>query len=138
MNQSGNHEKGQPQGGKKGQPQGVAPTDASQEEIMKYNPDIHHRRSIRLKGYDYSRAGLYFITICAQDQLCLFGKIENGQMVLNDAGKMIQTVWNELPVFYIGFNIHGFVVMPNHVHGIIEIKQNPNTGAAVGAGPISA
>ena len=57
---------------------------------MTYNPDFHHRRSIRLKGYDYSRVGLYFITIYVQHRLCLFGKIENGMMKLNDAGKMIE------------------------------------------------
>jgi hypothetical protein len=47
---------------------------------MKYNPAIHHRRSIRLKGYDYSQAGLYFVTICCQDMICRFGKIENEEM----------------------------------------------------------
>ena len=55
----------------------------------KYNPNIHHRRSIRLKGYDYSQEGLYFITICVKDRECLFGKIENNEMILNDAGKML-------------------------------------------------
>jgi putative transposase len=55
---------------------------------MTYNPNIHHRRSIRLKGYDYSRAGAYYITICCQDRAYLFGKIAHGEMMLNDAGKM--------------------------------------------------
>ncbi|TCL75296.1 transposase IS200 family protein [Hydrogenispora ethanolica] len=95
---------------------------------MTYNPAIHHRRSIRLKGYDYSRAGLYFITICTQNRLHLLGKIENGAMILNDAGRMVATVWNEIPRHYGGFAIHEFVVMPNHIHGIIEIV------ATVGAG----
>ena len=64
---------------------------------MKYNPDdIHHRRSIRLKGYDYSRAGLYFVTICTKNRLCLFGKIENRAMILNDPGIMIERQWQEL------------------------------------------
>ncbi len=57
---------------------------------MKYSPEIHHRRSIRLKGYDYSQAWLYFITICIQDSLYLFGKITNDEMVLNDSGMMIK------------------------------------------------
>ncbi|WP_132014634.1 transposase [Hydrogenispora ethanolica] len=96
---------------------------------MTYDPEIHHRRSIRLKGYDYSRAGLYFITICTQSRLHLLGKIENGAMILNDAGRMVATVWNEIPQHYSGFAIHEFVVMPNHIHGIIEIM------AMVGAGP---
>ena len=99
---------------------------------MKYDPDLHHRRSIRLKGYDYSQAGLYFITICTQNRLCVFGEIKNGEMVLNDAGMMIKTVWHEIPVYYHGFNIHEFIVMPNHVHGIIQIISNSKS---VGAGP---
>ena len=56
-------------------------------ENPKHTPHIHRRRSIRLKGYDYSQAGLYFITICCQNRTCMFGNIENGKMILNDAGK---------------------------------------------------
>lgn len=97
---------------------------------MKYNPDIHHRRSIRLKGYDYSQAGLYFITICTQNRLCIFGIIKNDEFIGNDSGRMIQAIWNDIPDYYDGFNTHEFIVMPNHIHGIIEIKNNP-----VGAGP---
>jgi putative transposase len=62
-----------------------------------YNPNIHHRKSIRLKGYDYSRQGLYFITICVQDRKCLFGRIENGEMVLNSGGKIADECWLEIP-----------------------------------------
>lgn len=98
---------------------------------MTYNPAIHHRRSIRLKGYDYTQAGLYFITICTQDRERLFGKIVNRKMILNDAGLMVETVWNEIPQFYIDFDIHSFIVMPDHIHGIIEKKsmQCPDVGA---------
>jgi len=99
---------------------------------MKYDPGIHHRRSIRLKNYDYSRRGLYFITICTQNRLCSFGGIKKGEIILNDAGKMIKTVWDEIPVYYQRFNVHEFIVMPNHIHGIIQIASNPNL---VGAGP---
>ena len=88
---------------------------------MKYNPDIHHRRSIRLRGYDYSQKGLYFVTICTQDRLCLFGDIENGEMNLNDAGKMVRTIWDQIPAHYCGVEIDQFVVMPNHIHGIVII-----------------
>ena len=63
---------------------------------MNYNPEIHHRRSIRLKGYDYSQEGLYFITICTQNSLHLFVEITNDEMVLNDSGMMIEKWWNEL------------------------------------------
>ncbi len=88
---------------------------------MKYNPKIHHRRSIRLKGYDYSQAGLYFITICCQDRECLFGHITNGEMILNDAGKMVETEWLKLPERFPNIALHEFVVMPNHFHAILEI-----------------
>ena len=60
---------------------------------MKYNPDIHHRRSVRLKGYDYSQAGAYFITVCVHNRECIFGKIENGKMLLNDFGIIVDGEW---------------------------------------------
>ena len=59
------------------------------EGIMPYNPDIHHRRSIRLRGYDYSRAGAYFVTICTHNKECLFGEIVDGKMRVNDAGRAV-------------------------------------------------
>ena len=87
---------------------------------MAYNPIIHHRRSIRLKGYDYSQAGLYFITICVKDRQCLFGGIENGEMILNDAGRMITKWYNELENKFPDKKCHEMVVMPNHFHCIIQ------------------
>jgi REP element-mobilizing transposase RayT len=89
----------------------------------KYNPNIHHRRSIRLKGYDYTQAGLYFITICCQDRACLFGKIENGEMILNNAGKMVETEWLKLRERFKNIELHEFVIMPNHFHAILEIVR---------------
>jgi len=88
---------------------------------MKYDPDIHHRRSIRLTGYDYSQCGYYFITVCTQGRRCLFGGIEKGRMILNDAGKMIGRWWNELKNKYANIEIDEYVIMPNHCHGIINI-----------------
>ncbi len=88
---------------------------------MTYDPHKHHRRSIRLKGYDYTQAGAYFVTICTQNRECLFGEVVDGEMRLNAAGQMIQSVWNELPAFYPGVDIDEFVVMPNHIHGIIVL-----------------
>ncbi len=87
---------------------------------MNFNPDIHHRRSIRLKGYDYSQAGLYFITICVQNREWLLGEIHDGEMVLNDAGKMTENWYYELENKYNDIKCHAMVVMPNHVHFIIE------------------
>ena len=91
---------------------------------MKYTPHIHHRRSIRLKGYDYSQNGAYFITICAQNRECLFGKIKNGEMILNNVGKMITKYWQEMPKKYPNVILDAFVIMPNHVHGILIIDNN--------------
>ncbi len=84
-------------------------------------PGRRNRRSIRLKGYDYSEAGAYFITICMQNRECLFGHIADGQMILNDTGMMIQIVWNEIPPHYPEIEIDAFIIMPNHIHGIIVI-----------------
>ena len=91
---------------------------------MKYNSDIHHRQSIRLQGYDYSQKGMYFVTICAQNKECLFGKIENSKMILNDAGNMIAVWWQKLFEKFSGIVMDEYVVMPNHLHGIIQIIGN--------------
>ena len=80
-----------------------------------------------MKGYDYSKAGLYFITFRVQNGRLLFGTIENGEMILNDAGKMIQTEWEKLPRRFNNMELHEFVVMPNHFHGIVQIV--PPVGA---------
>ena len=89
--------------------------------MNKYNPNIHHRRSIRLKGYDYSQAGLYFITICVKNRQCLFGNIANGKMILNDAGRMVQNQWVKLCQRFKNIQLHEYIVMPNHFHAILEI-----------------
>ena len=88
---------------------------------MKYNPKIHNRRSIRLKGYDYSQSGAYFITICCQDRECRFGKIKNDQMVLNEFGTIAYNEWNKLPERFPNFELDVFQIMPNHIHGIIVL-----------------
>ena len=85
------------------------------------------RRSIRLQGYDYSQSGVYYVTVCTRERQCLFGAVMDGQMQLNAAGQILQSVWESLPQFYEGVESDAFVVMPNHVHGIIIIR------AAVGA-----
>ena len=88
---------------------------------MNYNPDIHHRCSIRLKGYDYSRAGFYFITICTQNWQHLFGEIADGEMILNDAGRIAYNEWVRTPEIRSEIQLGEFVVMPNHFHGIVKI-----------------
>jgi REP element-mobilizing transposase RayT len=96
---------------------------------LKFNPDKYRRQSIRLKGYDYTLPGAYFITICTQNRECLFGDIVDGEMRLNEYGKMVLAVWNEMPEHYQGVDVDAFVVMPNHIHGIVLLNLN------VGAGP---
>jgi len=86
---------------------------------MRFHPERHQRRSIRLKSYDYRQAGAYFVTICTQDRAFLFGQVVHDEMQLNDAGKMVYDVWNDLPAFYPGVQTDAFIVMPNHIHGII-------------------
>lgn len=82
---------------------------------------LPNRKSIRLKGYDYSQAGLYFVTICTQNRAHLFGNIKNGEMILNDAGKMVETEWMKLTDRYKNIQLHEYVVMPNHFHAIFQI-----------------
>ena len=94
---------------------------------MAYNPTKHHRQSIRLKGYDYSKAGLYFITICCQDRVCRFGNVENGEMLLNEYGQIAYQEWIKLPERFSNFGLDVFQIMPNHVHGIIKLNE-PNAG----------
>ncbi len=92
---------------------------------MKYNPKIHHRRSIRLKGYDYSQAGAYFITICCKDMKCIFGKIENSEMILNEFGQIAFDEWIKLSERFANFEWDLFQIMPNHMHGILVLIENP-------------
>lgn len=87
---------------------------------MPYNSEKHKRKSIRLKGYDYSQAGLYFITICVKNRACLFGNIENGKMILNDAGKIIEKWYYELEHKFPDIKCDAMIVMPNHFHCIIK------------------
>ena len=95
--------------------------------LRKYN-----RRSIRLKNYDYSKAGYYFVTIVTQDRLHLFGEIVEGKMILNEAGRMIHTLWYEIMDDFPNVYLHEFVIMPNHIHGIIEIVDNDNDLNTIG------
>ena len=80
---------------------------------MRFNPDKHHRRSIRLKGHDYSRPGTYYVTICVQDRKCLFGHIIDGEMHLNEYGKIVQTEWLKSSEIRNEIELDVFVVMPN-------------------------
>lgn len=85
----------------------------------------HRRHSIRLPLHDYSQPGAYFVTICAQDRLCLFGEVRADIMQLNPAGQVVHEAWQAIPSVSAGVATGPFIVMPNHIHGIIEIAGNP-------------
>ena len=96
---------------------------------MTYDPKIHHRRSIRLKGYDYSQNGAYFITLCAQDRKPIFGKIVSGEMQLSPFGIIVRDEWLKTSEMRKNIEMDEFVVMPNHFHGIIVIDDGIGRGA---------
>jgi putative transposase len=99
---------------------------------MSFNPEIHHRRSIRLKEYDYSAAGAYFVTICAFQRECLFGEIVDGEMVLNEIGTIVLDCWSKIPEYFPTVILDECIAMPNHFHGIIHISESP-VGAKQGS-----
>ena len=104
-----------------------------QRPMSQYDPNIHHRRSIRLQGYDYASIGLYFVTICTQNRECLLGEIKNGEMVLNDAGRMVERWYFETQNKFPDIVCHEMIVMPNHFHCIWENVGLDNASGPVGA-----
>lgn len=91
--------------------------------MSKFDPQKHHRRSIRLKGYDYSQEGAYYVTIVTWRRDFLFGEIVNQEMMLSQYGEIVQKWWQEIPVHFSNVETGAFVIMPNHVHGIIYIFE---------------
>lgn len=94
-----------------------------------YNPDIHNRKTIRLKGFDYSVQGMYFITICVQNRECVYGNIEKGKPCLNQAGEMVEQHWLKIEQQFENVKLDEYVIMPNHIHGIIFIASAQNNRA---------
>ncbi len=90
---------------------------------MPYDPQQHHRRSIRLKGFDYTSAGAYFLTICVQQGQCTLGEINGGEMHPSIFGRIAAECWDDLPNHYPHLILDAFVVMPNHVHGILVLDD---------------
>ena len=99
----------------------ISPQQTPQQTPQQPQRSPHHRRSIRLKDYDYSQYGAYFVTICAQNRECLFGEIIDGAMVLNKLGQITHQCWQDIPKHFPQVELDEFVIMPNHVHGIICI-----------------
>lgn len=90
---------------------------------MPYNPNQHHRRSIRLPGYDYAQAGAYFVTICTNQRECLFGEVVDGEMRLNEYGRVVEDEWFASACIRCEIELDAFIVMPNHIHGIVWIAE---------------
>lgn len=91
---------------------------------MKFDPQKHHRRSIRLRGYDYAGPGAYFVTICTHQRECLFGEVVGGEMQLNENGRVSMECWHWLFRQYPYIISDAWVIMPNHLHGIIVITND--------------
>jgi len=94
---------------------------------MAINTDIRRRKSIRLQEYDYSSAGAYFVTICTHDRECLFGTVADEKIVLNDTGRIVESEWLKTAEIRANVSTDAYIVMPNHVHGILFI-QEPDDG----------
>lgn len=103
-----------------------------------YYPDKHHRRSIRLKGYDYTQPGAYFVTICAHNHDRLFGQVVNGLVELNEYGQIVAAEWQKSPAIRHELELDIFVIMPNHLHGIVHIvgANDPPVVKASGHSPL--
>jgi len=99
---------------------------------METNRNRHPRRSIRLQGFDYSQPGAYFVTVCTRERACLFGDVVDGEMRLNEAGRIVEQCWSAISIHFPNVVLDAFVVMPNHVHGIVLIA-----GETVGAKNVS-
>ncbi len=95
--------------------------------------DVFRIKTNRLRAWDYTSSGYYFVTICVKDRECLLGEIDDRKMCRSNIGEIIQNCWNDIPVHFNNVQIDEFVVMPNHVHGIIQInnKINPNRRDAI-------
>ena len=97
---------------------------------MTHDSDIPRRRSIRLSGYDYASAGAYFITVVVRGGLCLFGEVVDGEMRLNGAGEMVRRVWEGMEERFAYVVVDAYVVMPNHVHGVVFLGQTAKAADA--------
>jgi len=101
---------------------------------MAFDPEHHHRTSIRLQGYDYRLEGAYFVTICTHGRHCLLGEVAEGEMQLNEAGRIAAAAWGWLAEQYPHVSLDASVVMPNHLHGIIILggntKDRPQEGGS--------
>jgi len=103
---------------------------------MKFDPQKHHRRSIRIKEYDYAQPGGYFVTIVTYQRNCIFGNIVNEEIQLNAFGKIADECWRAIPDHFPNVELGAYIVMPNHVHGIIVINDRADASASARRGTI--
>ncbi len=115
-----------------GLPRGTASRPPTEDRNMTYDPRLHDRRSIRLRGHDYAAGGAYFVTICTQAKKSLFGEIVEGNMLLNEAGSLVQKIWDPLPQRFRSLVVDAFQIMPNYLHGIL-VLPGPGLDAALAA-----
>ncbi len=90
---------------------------------MKFNPKIHHRKSIRLEEFDYTNPWWYYVTICSDNHRSIFGDVKNGKMILNNYGEIAKDEWLKTPVIRKNIDLDYYAIMPNHIHGIIIIER---------------
>lgn len=113
----------------------AAPSDGF---VMNSSPQ--NRRSLRLRDYDYGAAGAYFVTVCTRERISFFGELDHGNMRLNEFGDIVAACWSDLPHHFPNIQLDCFTVMPNHIHGLIEIIErfSENSVGAQHAAPVSA
>ena len=104
--------------------------------MERYDPDRHRRRSLRLRGYDYSQAGAYFVTICVQGRALLFGAVRDATMVLSDVGRIAEQEWLRTPLARPNVDLDAFVVMPDHLHAILLIERRADAALAAQPGAL--
>ena len=97
--------------------------------VLNQKSNLPQRRSLRLQGYDYSQQGAYFVTMCVQHRQCLFGEIIDGKMQLNEISEIVVEWWNFIPQHFPFVETYDFVIMPNHIHGIIAWDISVGTGS---------
>ena len=91
---------------------------------MPFDPETHHRRSIRLKNYDYAQPGAYFVTLCVENKAFLLGEVADGQVQLTDAGTVVESWWNQVPGRFRPVELDAYVLMPNHLHGVLMLSAS--------------
>lgn len=94
------------------------------DPIMKYDPNTHHRRSVRLSQWNYSWGWWYYVTICTHDRKCVLGQIRNDTMILSKIGEIVREQWMNLPQHFSNVELDDCVIMPNHMHGIVILNDD--------------